>query len=142
MSQTVASQLQSSDGANVLFVFDGWDEFPHDLQIKSLVSTIIRKPWELSLHLSTVLITSRPVSSGNLLRIADRRVEILGFTQHQIREYIEKALDGNSTHIQKLVQHLEEHPVIEARLLLCTSTCSNAGAHIPDNEGSPTYHPP
>ena len=37
----------------------------------------------------------------------------LGFTQHQIREYIEKALDGNSTHIQKLVQHLEEHPVIE-----------------------------
>ena len=40
-------------------------------------------------------------------------MEILGFTPHQIREYIEKALDGNSTHIQKLVQHLEEHPVIE-----------------------------
>ena len=40
-------------------------------------------------------------------------MEILGFTKHQIREYIEKALDGNSTHIQKLVQHLEEHPVIE-----------------------------
>ena len=53
------------------------------------------------------------MSSGNLLRIADRRVEILGFTQHQIHDYIEKALDGNSTHIQKLVQHLEEHPVIE-----------------------------
>ena len=53
------------------------------------------------------------MSSGNLLHIAHQRVEILGFTQHQIREYIEKALDGNSTHIQKLVQHLEEHPVIE-----------------------------
>ena len=53
------------------------------------------------------------MSSGSLLHIADRRVEILGFTQHQIREYIEKALDGNSTHIQKLVQHLEDHPVIE-----------------------------
>ena len=113
LSQMAVSQIQSSDGANVLFVFDGWDEFPHDLQVKSLVSTIIRQPWKRSLHRSTVLITSRPVSSGNLLHIADRRVEILGFTQHQIREYVEKALDGNSTHIQKLVQHLEEHPVIE-----------------------------
>ena len=113
ISQMVASRMQSSNGANVLFVFDGWDEFPHDLQVKSLVSTMIQQPFELSLHHSTVLITSRPVSSGNLLRIADRRVEILGFTQHQIREYIEKALDGNRTHIPKLVQHLEEHPVIE-----------------------------
>ena len=113
MSQMVASWLQSSDGSNVLFVFDGWDEFPPHLQKSSLVSTIIRQPWELSLHHSTVLITSRPVASGNLLHIADRRVEILGFTQHQIREYIEKALDGNSTHIQKLDQHLKDHPVIE-----------------------------
>ena len=62
--------------------------------------------------------------SAVAIHIADRRVEILGFTQHQIREYIEKALDGNSTHIQKLVQHLEDHPVYR-RLLLCTSTCSN-----------------
>ena len=113
MSKIVASQIQYCDGNSVLFIFDGWDEFPSRLQEKSLVSTIIRQPHKLSLHQSTVLITSRPVSSGNLLQIADQRVEILGFTQHQIREYIEKALDGNSTCIQKLVQHLEEHPVIE-----------------------------
>ena len=113
MSQMVASQLQSSGGSNVLFIFDGWDEFPSYLQDNSLVSTIIRQPHRLSLHNSTVLITSRPVSSGNLLHIANRRVEILGFTQCQIHEYIEKALDGNSTHIQRLVQHLEDHPVIE-----------------------------
>ena len=53
------------------------------------------------------------MATGNLLHIADRRVEILGFTQIQIREYIEKALQNNSIQIQKLVQHLEEHPVIE-----------------------------
>ena len=113
MSQIVASQIKDCDGNSVLFIFDGWDEFPSCLQKKSQVLTIIQQPHKLSLHQSTVLITSRPVSSGNLLHIADRRVEILGFTQHQIREYIEKALDGNCTHIQKLVQHLEDHPVIE-----------------------------
>ena len=113
LSEMIASQIQDFNGENVMFIFDGWDEFPTHLQTNSLISTIIRQPHKLSLHQSTVLITSRPVSSGNLLHIADRRVEILGFTQHQIREYIEKALDGNSTHIQKLIQHLEEHPVIE-----------------------------
>ena len=113
MSQMFSSQMQASDGHNILLIFDGWDEFPSHLQNNSLISTIIHDPYKLSLHQRTVFITSRPVSSANLLQVADRRVEILGFTQHQIREYIEKALDGNSTHIQKLVKHLEEHPVIE-----------------------------
>ena len=109
----LVSFIQTSYGYRVLFIFDGWDEFPHHLMNDSLVSTIIRQPHKLFLQRSTVFISSRPVSSGNLLHIADRRSEILGFTQHQIREYIDKYLDGNSTRIQKLVQHLEEHPVIE-----------------------------
>ena len=111
-SQSIVSQLQASYGKGVLFIFDGWDEFPHNLMKDSLISSIIHQPHKLSLHQSAVLITSRPVSSGNLLNVADRRIEIMGFTQHQIREYIEKCL-GNSTLVQKLVQHLEDHPVIE-----------------------------
>ena len=109
----IASKIQATCGKNVLFIFDGWDEFPPKLQEKSLVATIIRAPQKLFLHQSTVLITTRPVASGNLLHIADQRVEILGFTPQQIREYIEKTLNGDSTRIQKLVQHLDEHPVIE-----------------------------
>ena len=108
-----ASIMQASYGKQVLFIFDGWDEFPDHQMNDSLVSTIIRQPHKLSLHQSTILVTTRPVSSGNLLHIADRRVEILGFTQLQIHEYIEKALDGNSARVQKLVQHLDEHPVIK-----------------------------
>ena len=109
----IISQIQASYGEGVLFIFDGWDEFPSHLMNNSLVSKIIRHPQMLFLHRSTVLITSRPVSSGNLLHIADQRVEILGFTQLQIRDYFGKALNGNSNQTQKLVQHLEEHPVIE-----------------------------
>ena len=112
MANSIATQLQATAGRNTLFVFDGWDEFPPELMKKSLVSTIIRQPQRLSLHLSTVVVTSRP-SSGNLLQIADRRVEILGFTQQQIHDFIKEALDGNRDHIQKLVSHLDKHPVIE-----------------------------
>ena len=113
MPQTAATQIQACNGSNTLFIFDGWDEFPSNLQKQSVVSTIIQEPHTLSLCESTVLITSRPVSSGNLLHIVNKRVEILGFTQCQIRKYIEKALKGNSTQIQTLFQHLEDHPVIE-----------------------------
>ena len=109
----VVSRIASTFGENMLFIFDGWDEFPPNLMDNSLVSTIIQQPHKLSLHRSTVIVTTRPVATGNLLHIADRRVEILGFTRHQIREYIEKVLDENSICIQKLVQHLEAHPVIE-----------------------------
>ena len=112
-TDTVATQIEARSGLNTLFIFDGWDEFPPHMQDHSLVSSIIKEPHKLSLHKSTVLITSRPVSSGDLLHIINKRVEILGFTQCQIREYIERALSGNSAHIQKLVQHLEDHPVIE-----------------------------
>ena len=113
MFTTVASQITASGGEKVLFVFDGWDEISPSLMSNSIVSTIIQQPYKLSLHRSTILITSRPVSSGNLLSKIDKRVEILGFTQFQVHEYIEKALKGNLAQFQKLVQHLEEHPVIE-----------------------------
>ena len=109
----IVSKIQALHGARVLFIFDGWDEFPHSLMSNSLVSTIIHQPHKLSLHQSNVVITSRPVASGNLLNIADRRVEIMGFTPHQIREYIEKAIGDDDTQVQKLLRHLKEHPVIE-----------------------------
>ena len=112
-AQMAAAQIQACHGQSVLFVFDGWDEFPPDLQENSLVSTIIQKSEKLSLHKSTIFITSRPVSSGNILKFVNQQVEILGFTRLQIHEYIKKALNDNSTEIQKLVQHLEDYPVIE-----------------------------
>ena len=87
-SADVATQITSSSGIRVLFIFDGWDEFPPELQNNSLVSTIIREPHKLCLQQSTVIVATRPVASGNLFHIADQRVEILGFTPNQIRELV------------------------------------------------------
>ena len=139
VSNTVTARLlQATRGHSVLFVFDGWDEFPSHLQDDSIVSTIIRQPHKLSLHHSTVLITSRPVSSGNLLHLADRQVEILGFTRHKLHNYIEKALNGNSAHIQKLVQHLEKHPVIESYCYVPLHVAILVHIFLTMNESLPT----
>ena len=141
-SQNVASKILSSYGKGVLFIFDGWDEFPPNLMNNSLVSTIIQQPEKLSLHRSTVLITSRPVASANLLKIVDRRVEILGFTQNQIRDYVKKALNGNSVHIHKIIQHLEEHPVIEGYCYIPLHSAILVHIFLTMNEVLPTtLHP-
>ena len=81
MSQNIASQLQATDGSNVLFIFDGWDEFPSDLMNNSIVSTIIIVSHKNFLFIKELYLSPpRPVSSGNLIQLSDRRVEILGFT--------------------------------------------------------------
>ena len=113
VSEKISSHIQANYGLSVLFVFDGWDEFPLNLQKKSLVSTIIKEPYKLSLHQSYVLITTRPSASGNLFHIADRRVEILGFTHVNIVNYITKSLDGSCTNVRQLVNHLKENPILE-----------------------------
>ena len=46
----VATQIASSSGIRVLFIFDGWDEFPPELQNNSLITTIIREPHKLCLQ--------------------------------------------------------------------------------------------
>ena len=112
MCQTVATQMKACDARKVLFIFDGWDVYPVEFRNNSPVSEIIKK---VSFDKSTIIVTSRQVASGYLLIEADRRVEILGFTRKQICEYIKKSLNGSIDHdqTQKLVQHLEKHPVIE-----------------------------
>ena len=134
----IVSKIQALHGARVLFIFDGWDEFPLSLMSNSLVSTIIHQPHKLSLHQSYVVITSRPVASGNLLTIADRRVEIMGFTPHQIREYIEKAIGDDDTQVQKLLRHLKEHPVIEGYCYIPLHSAILVNAFLTMNGALPT----
>lgn len=107
LSQRASKEMQVSNGNNVLFIFDGWDEFPPHCKKNSLISTIINQPDVVHLQHSTVLITSLP---DQMLHKADRRIEILGFTHKQIFQYIG---DGNGILIKKISQYFKEQPVIK-----------------------------
>ena len=107
MAQTVSNMMQASNGNNVLFVFDGWDEFPPHCKEMSLVSTIIHHPGKVNLHSSTVLITSLP---DQMLRIADRQIKILGSTHQEILQYIS---EGDEVLIKEISQYLKKHPAMK-----------------------------
>ena len=55
-SQSVASQLKATDGKYVLFIFDGWDEFPLKLMNDSVVTKIIKQAGK-SLFIKALLLS-------------------------------------------------------------------------------------
>ena len=119
-AENVVAEMRVSSGKNLLFVMDGWDELPVELHTNSIFYQLIASPETLNLHFSTVIITSRPVASGDLYRCGtvSSRIEILGFTPTEVKDYFTEALKGNSKAVQKLQDQLRERPMIEASCYL------------------------
>ena len=67
---------------------------PSHLHKKSIFHELIVSPQTLNLHFSTVIVTSRPIASGELYYFISSRIEILGFTPTEVNDYFTKALGG------------------------------------------------
>ena len=117
MRTELLSIKQADDGRGVLFVLDGWDEYGPGLHRGSLFWNIICKPEDLNMNLSSLIITSRPIASGELQEYASSRIEIVGFTSAEVKKYFSESIGDTETE-QKLQDHLREHPVIEASCYL------------------------
>ena len=108
----VVSSLQSTQGNGVLFVMDGWDEYPPQLEKDSLIGKLVLSPSTLSMQLSSVVVTSRPVASGKLQRYCTSRFEIIGYKQEELEHYFHEALNDPQKMI-KLKEFLEAMPMIK-----------------------------
>ena len=91
MCHTLDRELEFSFGINTL---EGFDELPDNCRINgSIFMDLIAGKL---LPLATVLVTSRPwATQGIRMSYGNRiyqHIEILGFTAHQITEYIESTL--------------------------------------------------
>ena len=109
----IVSSLQSTQGRGVLFIMDGWDEYPLQLEEGSLIEKLIRSPGEFSMQLSTIVVTSRPVASGKLQRYCSSRLEIIGYKQEELERFFCEALQDNPQKITKLNEFLETMPLIK-----------------------------
>ena len=64
------------------------------------------------LNESSIVVTSRPVLSGNLCTVVSSRLEILGFTPAEQRQYFAECLKGNSQTLRALLSKIKENPGI------------------------------
>ena len=111
MGAEIAKILSASDGQDVLFVFDGWDELPQGVPGRSVIVDILNST---KLHKCSIIVTSRPVASMSLLNLVKItvRVEILGFTKEELRQYFAGCLDNDNSKVVILRQRIQENPVV------------------------------
>ena len=103
--------ITSQKGRGVLFVFDGFDEMSNQMQKKSIIRSIL--DGRLAPQSSFVM-TTRPISAESLYHCVDRRVEISGFGEEEVEEYITKYFaSSNSSAGRQLLSTLSLRPHIK-----------------------------
>ena len=122
LAREIVSRMETKGGEGLLFVLDGWDEFPPGLHGNRIINTLIRDPLTISMHSSTLLITSRPIASGELHKHASARVETIGFKQAELNLYFNEALENDVERVQQLHICLKKRPVIKASCYLPLNT--------------------
>ena len=120
MGTAVASLLTGDGrwGKGVLLVLDGWDELQPDCPAHSLLMQLVQIPDYLNMDGSSLIITSRPVSSGELQCYASSKVEVLGFKPEEVQQYFKACFGRDHQLFTRFVRQLNERPVIAASCFL------------------------
>ena len=107
----IAQFITSQKGRGVLFVFDGFDEMSSKMQEKSIIHSIMdgrRVPQ------SSFVVTTRPISAKSLYHFVDRRVEISGFGEKEVEDFITKYFaSSNPSAGKQLLSTLSLRPHIK-----------------------------
>ena len=116
--EAVEKEITKSCGANILIILEGFYELPDHCRRDSIFMQLINGE---VIHKATVLITSRPWETGVILSDnRDRiyqRIEILGFTNSQIEEYISSAFNGRND-ADNFSAYLRTYPQIKASMYI------------------------
>ena len=102
--------LFKNGGKDVVFLFDGFDEFPDDLQKNSLIVDILNRK---VLPCCGLVVSSRPHASGRLQKQATIIVDILGFSEEERNLYIKQALKETPLEAKKLTEYLASNATID-----------------------------
>ena len=98
--------LSENGGKDLALLFDGFDEFPVELQTNSLICKILNRK---VLPYCALIVSSRPHATVHLREQVTVRVDILGFTQIERNKFIQQALKEQPQSIKELTKYLEDH---------------------------------
>ena len=117
LKNRVGEEIENREGNGILFIFDGFDEFPKELCENSIVMNIIRGLDYLPQ--ATVLVTSRPAATAHLHSLLrtniDKRVEVVGFSDREIYQYAKSNLEGTRLY-DDFVEYLSVNPAIKGMM--------------------------
>ena len=140
MASEAETAIKAQYGAGVLWVLDGWDELPSDLPSDSIINKLIQPRMfkKSPLVKSSVIIASRPSSSAELRPLVSSRVEVLGFTPHELEQYFRECLKGDSGAVQTLLERIRNNPVVEGSCYLPLNAAIVAHVFLSGDHSLPT----
>ena len=108
----VTQHFMATGGKKLLIILEGWDELSPKLRQEfSIFFNLVKGD---KLPNASIMVTSRPSVTAPLYDyMVERRVEVLGFSEKQQDEYIQKnAPDGEVA--QMILNHLKQFPNLRA----------------------------
>ena len=119
MAEEMAAEITAKDGEGVLWILDGWDELPTKLQQQSIFRHLISPPTKSPTRKSAIIVTSRPISSANLYRCVSCRIEVLGFTETELKKYFSECLSEEPPSVvEALINQVNENPILASSCYL------------------------
>ena len=126
---SVVNELEERGGRGVLIIADGWDELEEAKRSKQ--SFLYNLLFGRVLPFASVLLTSRPSASESAplhsLPSVDRLVEVVGFNEENIKQYIESEFEKCPKKASGLIEQLDNNPLIQNVCtvpLNCAITCN------------------
>ena len=115
MAEQAAKDIIANEDSDVLWILDGFDELPSHLQKDSIISRLIRPNLyqENPLSKTAVIVTSRPISSGDLCPVVSSRIEVLGFTAEEQRLFFTECLNNDAKAMETLMERFSSNPAME-----------------------------
>ena len=110
---SVASYLEEEEGKRVVIIADGWDELGESERLEgSFIYNFLFRMFPFM----AVVLTSRPSASASLRRLPyiDRFIEVCGFSEENIIEYIKSEFAGDQKKAFHLMEQLESNPLVES----------------------------
>ena len=105
-----SDQIFESNGKDIAFFFDSFEEFPIELWENSFVFKIMKRK---ILPNCVLVVSSLPHASASLRQEATVTVHPLGFTEMEHKkQFIKQALKDQAQHISQVVQYLEDNSTI------------------------------
>ena len=112
-SQAIKRIIENG-GQGVLFILDGWDELSSSLRREqnSIFHRLIQQAdlYTNPLYKSDVIVTSRPIASGDLFNNISLHIELVGFSEEELDRYFIESLQGNKKAFEILKKEIKENP--------------------------------
>ena len=106
MVDVITHEAEENSGEGLCFILDGLDEYRPKSKKNTFIFKLIKR---LHLPNAVVIIASRPAASVQFRKMADKKIEVIGFLKAQVYEYVEKYPFTATDKGKDLHKYLEQH---------------------------------